>query len=139
MELRYHQGRKAAVVIRWGIEFFILCGSAPLEPHFIQHRDSVALFNFRFFGTARLEPHFIRYRDSAPLFNSQFFGTAPLEPHFIQHRDSVALFNSRFFSTTPLEPHLIHYCEPVPKKKYPPPPGAGVEHREPVANTASRW
>ena len=111
----YKQGRKAAVVIRWGIEFFILCGSAPLEPHFIQHRDSVALFNFR------------------------FFGTPPLEPHFIQHRDSVALFNSRFFSTTPLEPHLIHYCELVPKKKYPPPPGAGVEHREPVANTASRW
>jgi hypothetical protein len=103
------QGRKAAVVIRWGIEFFILCGSAPLEPHFIRHRDSVALFNSRFFGTARLEPHFIRYRDSAPLFNSRYFGAAPLEPHFIRHRDSVALFNSRFFSSAPLEPHLIHY------------------------------
>jgi hypothetical protein len=120
------------VVIRWGIVFFILCSSAPLEPHFIRHRDSVARFNSRFFGTARLEPHFIRYRDSAPLFNSRFFGAAPLEPHFIRHRDSVALFNSRFFSTAPLEPHLIHYSEPVPKKKYPTSPGCGIEHREPV-------
>jgi hypothetical protein len=70
LPLTDNQGRKAAVVIRWGIEFLILCGSAPLEPHFIRHRDSVALFNSRFFSTAPLEPHLIHYCEPVPKKNT---------------------------------------------------------------------
>jgi hypothetical protein len=76
---------------------------------------------------------FNRRRDSAALFNSRFYGARPLAPDFIQCRDSAALFNSRFFGAALLKPDLFHYREPAPKKKYTPPPGSGVEPREPVA------